>query len=66
MATEQKRKEYGETANGYVVVITKQSFTDDGLGTVLSYQVRQGAHTVTETPNAKAADTLAKSLVEAG
>lgn len=63
MATEVSRKEFGETPNGFVVVVEKQSFTDDGEKLVSVFEVKHGVRTVGEYKTRKGAEAVAGALV---
>ena len=64
MASEVGRTDYGMTGKGAVVLIHKQSFTDDGENEVHTYMVRHGSHTICETGNKATAETVAKALAK--
>ena len=64
MASEVGRTDYGMTGKGAVVLIHKQSFTDDGENEVHTYMVRQGGHTLCETGDKATAVSVARALVK--
>lgn len=65
MATEGKRVEFGETPKGFVVMVEKVSFLDDGKRAPSVFEVRHGVRTVLESTNEKAATDAAKAIVAA-
>lgn len=58
------RIEVGKNDEGYSVFLFHfQSLTDDGQGTIDSYQVRMGNHTIATKATREEAETVAKALV---
>jgi len=62
MAAEFFRKEYGETPEGYVVVIGFRGGEDEGESTD-RYEVRKGVRTISTVPTELAARRIASALV---
>ena len=63
MSGETERVDYGMTDKGNVFLLKIANNTDDGEGTVYTYQVRHGSHTVGSYPSLAKAEAVAKALV---